>query len=500
MITGEPNVNTAAEAVRLGAFDYLAKPVTGHNLNRVVRQALEQQQLAKERDHYALHMDHYRRELEAIFNSVNDGIVTIRPDLTVQHMNVRAAKMLGVSAESVQGTPVETLLKSNLSVALERVRKTFSGEGAQEELVVECKLPKQGNLFLGVSTAPLLDENGAQQGALLILRDLTRLHRLEQQLETQPQQYDLVGNSPAMQHVRDLISHVARTDTTTLISGESGTGKELVASALHYASSRADKPFVKVNCAALSDELLESELFGHVKGAFTGAHRDRAGRFEAADGGSILLDEIGDISPRLQMRLLRVLQELEFERVGDSLPIQVDVRIITSTNRDLEEKIAQGKFREDLYYRINVMRIDIPPLRQRPEDIPLLVDAICGRLAKRLKRSIKGVSKGVLDILVSRPWPGNVRELENWLEHALVVCHGDVIQPEHLPQGATAKASAIRQSISAAQSTLRMSREVVLDTLSQTDWNIAKTARMLGVARNTLYQRIREYGLEKPGK
>jgi len=347
----------------------------------------------------------------------------------------------------------------------------------------------------------LIGEGGAFEGAVMMIRDVTRLTRLEKQIAETQQYRDIIGKSRKMQEIFILVRELAETDSTALIYGESGTGKELVAAALHHESHRAKGPFVKVNCAALSENILESELFGHVKGAFTGAVKDRAGRFEAADGGTILLDEIGDVSPRLQLRLLRVLQEREFERVGDSLPIRTNVRVIASTNQDLDRKIQLGEFRQDLYYRLNVVRIEIPPLRGRREDIPLLVDHFCRRFNRALKREITGCAPETMEVFMRYAWPGNVRELENCLERAFIVCHDSLILPRHLPQ--ELQSFGVGRAFSADGSgngdgAKTSDRDRIISVLQQTDWNVAKAARILRMARNTLYQKMNALQIQRP--
>ena len=336
---------------------------------------------------------------------------------------------------------------------------------------------------------------------MLIARDITRLTLLERELQDKHHYREMVGKSGRMREMFKLIEDLAETDSTVLIYGESGTGKELVAEAIHESSTRSGGPFIRVNCAALSEDILESELFGHVKGAFTGAIKDRLGRFESANRGSILLDEIGDISPRLQLRLLRVLQEGEFERVGDSKTIRSDVRVIASTNQDLAAKIRLGEFRQDLYYRLNVIRIDLPPLRQRKEDIPLLVDHFLRHFNTTMKKEISGLSPEALAVLMNFPWNGNVRELENCIERAFIVCHDTTILPEHLPdeilKGDDLARSALRVQGIFHQGE-KISKEAVLDVLAQTDWNVAKSARLLGIARNTLYEKMKAIGLSRP--
>lgn len=352
-----------------------------------------------------------------------------------------------------------------------------------------------------VSTAPLISDGQRYTGVLLILRDNTRLVRLEQQVEESQQYRNMIGKSPKMQEIFRLIKDLAEAEATVLINGESGTGKELVASALHHASPRAKGPFLRVNCAALSENILESELFGHVKGAFTGAVKDRVGRFEAANGGTILLDEIGDVSPRLQSKLLRVLQEREFERVGDSRPVRTDVRVLAATNQNLETLIRSGEFRRDLYYRLNVVRIEIPPLRERRQDIPLLIEHYLRRFTKSMKRETEGVAPETMELFMSYPWPGNVRELENCMERAVILCHEPMILPKHLPRellNYEVVPSPVSISGQAGVSGNGSDRDRVLSVLRQTDWNVAKSARLLGMARNTLYNKLKTMNIDRP--
>ncbi|NUM54789.1 MAG: sigma 54-interacting transcriptional regulator [Candidatus Hydrogenedentes bacterium] len=500
VITGEPNVETAAKSVRLGAFDYLAKPVTGRELKRVVRLALDRKRVTDERDEYAAQLDVYRRELEAIFNSVNEAIVTVDGTLNIRQSNAAADALLGANTGELAGKPADHVLVADLAPALDALRKTLLTQQPVIEFNVEANLPHAGTKVLLVSAVPLLDPGNTHAGAVLVARDVTRVSRLEKELEDRQQYRNIVGKSQRMREVFQLVENVAATDSTVLIYGESGTGKELVAAALHYGNPRAKGPFIKVNCAALSDDILESELFGHVKGAFTGAVRDRVGRFEAADGGTILLDEIGDISFRLQQRLLRVLQEREFERVGDTRPIKVDVRIIAATNRDLAAKMRAGEFREDLYYRLNVIRIELPPLREHKEDIPLLVDHFCRRYNAELKKNNLGLAPETMDIVMNYRWPGNVRELENCLERAFIVCHDSVIFPKHLPpeiQGTFAGALAEGHVDGGDGPSGADPKERIVEVLRRTDWNMAKSARILGIARNTLYQRMKTYGISR---
>ncbi len=326
--------------------------------------------------------------------------------------------------------------------------------------------------------------------------------------------YGIIGKSPGILELYAVLDRVADTPTTVLITGESGTGKELVARALHENSSRNDKPFIKVNCAAIPRDLMESELFGYERGAFTGAVGSKPGRFELASGGTLFLDEIGSIPVEMQVKLLRALQESEFERVGGIKTIRVDVRLIAATNSDLKKEIAAGSFREDLYYRLNVVPIRLPALRERAEDIPLLVRHFIDKFNTRLKKSVKDVDADTERLLVNHPWPGNIRELENVIERAVLFCDRDTLAPEHLPPevqsghaGAhrehpsspalvePSAADGLKEQVKAAMS--RLERELILKALEQTHGNVTHAARLLKISRKGLQLKMKELGLRE---
>jgi Nif-specific regulatory protein len=306
----------------------------------------------------------------------------------------------------------------------------------------------------------------------------------------------LIGNSGPIRQVYEMVSQVARTNTTVMIRGESGTGKELIAHAIHYNSSRRDKPFIKVNCAALPESLIESELFGYEKGAFTGAQIRKKGRFELADGGTLLLDEIGELNAATAVKLLRVLQEKEFERLGGTETIRTNVRLIVATNKDLERAIAAGTFREDLYYRMNVFSIFVPPLRERKSDILLLADYFLGKYAREHGKDIKRISTPAIDMLLSYHWPGNVRELENTIERAVVVCDGNVIHGHHLPPTLqTAEASGTVMSLSLKESVSAYEKDIIQDALKSTRGNRSKAAHLLKTTERIMNYKVHKYGI-----
>ena len=321
--------------------------------------------------------------------------------------------------------------------------------------------------------------------------------RLKRELRERFRPANIIGNSHEMQLVYDQIAQVSRSPATVLIIGETGTGKELVAHAIHYNSDRADRPFVKVHCAALPETIIESELFGHEKGAFTGADSERKGRFELADGGTLFLDEIGEISASLQIKLLRVLQEREFERVGGTKTVRVNVRVLAATNRDLMQMVKEGKFREDLYYRLHVFPIYVPPLRKRKADIVQLADSFLEKYSRSAGKGVRRLSSAVIDMLMSYHWPGNVRELENCMERAVLVTEGDVIYPHHLPptlQTAEATGSPVSGDLEGLVSAYE--RDLIADALKSTRGNIAAAARALGTTQRIMGYKVHQYGIE----
>ena len=320
---------------------------------------------------------------------------------------------------------------------------------------------------------------------------------LRQELKERYDFSNLVGTSGPIRQVYEQIAQVARTNTTVLLRGESGTGKELIASAIHYNSSRIKKPFIKVSCAALPHDLIESELFGYEKGAFTGAQTSKKGRFELADGGTLFLDEIGELNLSTQIKLLRVLQEREFERLGSTETIRSNIRLVAATNKDLERAIAAGEFREDLYYRLNVFAIYVPPLRERKPDITLLADYFVEKFSREHGKSVKRISTPAIDMLASYHWPGNVRELANAIERAVVICEGQVLHAHHLPPTLqTAEASGTAQTSSFADSIMAFEKDAMLDALKSARGNRAKAARLLSTTERIFNYRVRKYGID----
>jgi len=432
----------------------------------------------------------------AIITSLREGVLALDPELHILTMNPAAEEILGRNRWDLAGLPVCDLFGDPTcprDILAETLR---SGEPIVDfQTTIHLAGGQLGHVLL--RTAPLRHRDGHNLGLALILGDVTEVTTLRQQVSGRTQLGRLVGRDPKMQELFGLVGDVAESEATVLIRGESGTGKELVARAVHESSHRADGPFIQVNCSALSENLLESELFGHVKGAYTGAVADRRGRFEEAHGGTLFLDEIGDVSPAVQVKLLRVLQERVIERVGDNKPVPVDVRVVSATNRDLETALATGRLREDFYYRIKVVSLTIPPLRDRTEDIPLLVGHLLRRISEREDRPLPPpVTGDAMRRLMGHTWPGNVRELENALEHALVLSRGGPITAAHLPADVTGTAGGQRRGLTGVPRHSDQERSLIAEALAGTGWNRTRAARRLGIDRSTLWRKIREHGLE----
>ncbi len=486
MITGYPNVETATGAVRHGAFDYIAKPVRQETLLRSAEVALKYRTLQQENENIRLN-------LTAIFRSVKDAIITVDSGMTLIESNDAAYSLCGIARDNI-GKNLKALNTHCSGKCLVSLQKTIDTHMDIEVQRIECEQSGHNRQVVTVNSSPLISTDGKFSGAVMVIRDETRINNLEQDLLERRKFHHMVGQNTRMQKIYSLIEALADVQTTVLILGESGTGKELVAEAIHYKGCRSSQSMIKVNCAALPENLLESELFGHVKGSFTGADSDRIGRFQKADHGTIFLDEIGDISPRMQLRLLRVLQEKVIEQVGDSSPVKVDVRVIAATNQDLAEKVKSGEFREDLYYRLKVVEIALPPLRERKDDIMLIVDAVIKKFNARYKKHIQSLSDNVKELFLDYAWPGNIRELEHTLEHAFVVAQQDIITMEHLPESfADLQPAGSRGHLPEDTS---LGKETLLEALNKAGWNKARTARMLGVNVRTIYRKIEKYNIK----
>lgn len=453
-----------------------------------------------------------RRCDEAIvLECIGDGVVTIDLDMRIRYMNRAMRELLGYEQDELLGQPlschffVQGSICSTQDCILERAIRNRE-KVRNYETVIQNKEGRK--IPVSLNTDLLWDETGHLIGIVETYRDLSQINELKAKLERQAHpgaRGPLIGRSKALQRILDVLPQVANSKATVLIQGESGTGKELIAREIHRLSPRRDQPFVAVNCAALAEGLLESELFGHVKGAFTGAIADRPGRFEIAHKGTLFLDEIAEISPMAQAKLLRVLQEEEFERVGGNKTVKVDVRVVAATNKDLTAQTQEGRFRDDLYYRLQVFPIRVPPLRDRKEDILPLIEHCMARLNRVMGKSVRDVDGPALRVLEAHHYPGNVRELENILEHAFIRCPDHSLRLDHLPEYLTAekRSGDERAGTSAGDAGVALAdleREAISRTLEQTDWDYRTACRRLGISRSTLLRRIKLYKMSRTGQ
>ena len=501
MITGFPNLDTAADAVRYGAFDYISKPVNKETLLKFVRQALRHWELENDKKKLQQENEKYKRYLETIFSSVRDGIITIDNNLQIVQLNETAKRWLEYGTATRQ-TDLQSYQSAMGRACLEDARQVLATGQAVLEHQLECR-KDDGNLrIISLNAAPLNDGADEFTGLVIVARDIT-LPAPAFYAGSRNNFHGYVGSSPRLREIYQLIENVGRVDTAVLVSGESGTGKELAAEALHAESSRRDMPLIKVDCAAITEELLESELFGHKKGSFTGANNDRQGRLLLADKGTLFLDEIGDITPRMQLRLLRFLQEKTFTPVGQDTPVAVDVRVIAATNVDLRQKITEGSFREDLYYRLKVVEVKLPPLRAVKDSIAILAHHFLSLFRDKLQRNIYGISDQAMAGLVRYSWPGNVRELRHVIERACVLCAGTTISLSHFPDEIQNPPSSFVPSVlSEAHSDHRPDllpyineKDQIIDTIRRAHGNKAKAARTLGINRSTLYRKMHRLGI-----
>ncbi|HMK57283.1 MAG TPA: sigma 54-interacting transcriptional regulator [Dissulfurispiraceae bacterium] len=431
-------------------------------------------------------LEQYRLNLEAVLRSIPDAVLTVDKEMKIIHINRAMSDVCCISEKMVPGKSLTDFSGSCDRSCFHVLLKTLQTREPVIEYRIECTGSTPGKSFI-INSSPLLDQDKRFMGAVLAIRDITRLTNLERQVTSPAGYRNIIGKSKVMQEIYGLIDLLTDVEATVLITGESGTGKELIAEALHYGGSRAKRPLVKVNCAALAESLLESELFGHVRGAFTGAVKDKIGRFEAAEGGTLFLDEIGDVALSTQIKLLRVLERKEYERVGDSMMRKADVRVIAATNADLGKQIRQGLFREDLYYRLKIMSIHLPPLREREQDIPLLCQHFINQLNVDYAKNVTRISDEVLRLFMQHSWPGNVRELRHALEHAFILCSGGEIRKEHLPKEFT---QVVCMNSEEKVHKTKVTRDAIIDALTRNGGNKAKASRELGIDRRTLYRNL----------
>lgn len=432
-----------------------------------------------------------RAHLESVFACLKHALVVLNKDMEFIEVNPAAAAMCGIRGGTLGGkAPFEEVPECNRR-CLEAARKAAAGHKPVELQRLECRRKGHPGRLVSSCAYPLLDAREKFGGVVMINRiepDFAAVGIPQRQPHPFPR---MVGNSEKMLKVCSRISALAKVQSTVLITGESGTGKELVVEAIHHHGGKSSRPLVKVNCSVLPETLFESELFGHTRGSFTGAVRDTKGRFELADGGTIFLDEIGNLSLPMQLKLLRVIQEKKFERIGDPTPVEVNVRIVAATNNILLDKVRTGEFREDLFYRLNVVEISLPPLRERKEDIPLLVDHFLEMLNARHKKRIPSVSADVIDTFMEYDWPGNVRELEHSLEHAYIMCPGKVVTLDYLPEN-ICKVSRCMFPMTEKE---KLERASILEILGKTGGNKVQAARLLGINRRTLYRKLKTFNM-----
>ncbi len=439
-----------------------------------------------------------------ILEALSEGILVVDPDLRIRYANEALAELTGTPVREALGRFCFEVLRCNLCQSRCPVRQVLSGGPPVRGRTGFLVHVRGSRVPVSVTAAALTDESGRILGAVETVRDVGEFTEVGSGSAGPQRLGALVSRSAAMARVFELVRAAARTEATVLLQGETGTGKELVARALHELSSRRDGPFVAVNCAALPDQLLEAELFGVVKGAYTGADRDRPGRFDAAAGGSLFLDEVAELGPALQAKLLRALQERTYEPVGSTQSRRLDARILAATNQDLRRAVEEGRFRQDLYFRLNVVRIELPPLRERREDIPLLVAEFIDHYNRLWNRQVAGVSDAAMALLAAYDWPGNVRELANAVERAFVVCQGDLLEPEHFPEEIRQAGGKGPAASHAAEPDLdRAAREAeaqaILAALERAGGNRTQAARILGIHKSTLYRKMKRLGLEPEG-
>jgi len=430
-----------------------------------------------------------------ILNCISDGVLTIDLEGRIQYANKAMQELIGYPEKALIGKRCEKFVQSNICASKDCILRRSLEKREKISNFETFLINRDGRRIpVNINTDLLYDESGNIIGIVEVFRDISQIKELEERLTDVYQFNNIVTKDRRMKEILSILPSVAQSKSTVLIQGESGTGKELIAKAIHNNSPRKDKPFVAVNCAAIPETLIESELFGHVKGAFTGAHQDRVGRFELANHGTIFLDEIGDMSLSTQAKLLRVIQEEKFERVGGSKTIAVDVHIIAATNKNLLKLVREGKFREDLYYRISVFPITLPPLRERKEDIPLLITHFVDKFNKEMGKSINNIAPQAMKVLMNYFYPGNIRELRNIIEHAFVCSRGNTILPEHLPQELV-YIDEHREVAPEGSSLTTVEKEWIVKVLEKSGWRYQEAAKRLGISRTTLWRKLKTYGL-----
>ena len=440
--------------------------------------------------------DKSKNYTEIILNSIADGVFTVDRSWKITSFNKAAERITGINKRDAIGRYCWEVFRASICEKGCALRETMESGHPIIDSPIFILNSKGDRIPISISTALLRDEKGEVVGGVETFRDLSVVEALRKELKGKQTFHDIVSKNKEIQKIFDILEKVAETDTTVLIAGESGTGKELFAKAIHSMSPRKDHPFITINCGALPDTLLESELFGYKKGAFTDAKRDKPGRVALAQGGTLFLDEIGDTSPALQVRLLRLIQERIYEPLGSIDIERADVRFIAATNKDLEALVREGRFREDLYFRINVVKIKLPPLRERKEDIPLLIEHFIERFNRITAKDIAGVTTDAMSVLMAYDYPGNIRELENIIEYAVVVCNRRFIDINDLPEFLRKKRGVKLQKD--LKDLKELEREFIKDALRKYNWNRKRTAIYLGIHPTTLWRKIKRLNIEIP--
>ena len=427
-----------------------------------------------------------REFLDVVLRSIADGVFAVDRSLKIIYFNRSAERITGWTREDAMGQPYEEVFRVDSSDGLDPLKAALDMGDVTIDFEEDILTRSGQRVTVSISASLLLDENCNFLGAVETFRDVSHFKELLKEQKGHYTFQDIVSKNARMREIMDILPDIAASDSTVLIQGESGTGKGLVARAIHNSGARKVQPFVKVNCGALPETLLESELFGYVKGAFTGANRDRDGRFEAAQDGTIFIDEVGDVSPAVQLKLLRVLQEREYEPLGSNDTRTSTARVITATNKNLEKMAHRGQFREDLFYRLNVIPIDLPPLRDRPDDVPLLVSHFIEKFNRKTGRRVRSLSREAMRIVMNHPFPGNVRQLENIIEHAFVLAKGTIIDVSALPQSLRDSGGGGRRRVPRNDE-----HRKILAALAEHGGNQVRAARALGMHRITLWRKLK---------
>ena len=435
--------------------------------------------------------------LKIILDNLDIGVMTVDRGNHISFFNTMAEKITGFSRTELLGKSCQRAFGPHFGKDFQPAPNQLQDDNGHFRVETDLSTREGQHIPVRTNYVPLKNEEGTVVGGLTTISDLSLQYQYKSAIQGQYTYYDMVGRHPEMQKIFEIIPVIASSDATVLIEGPTGTGKDLLAKIIHNASDRSGRKMIKVNCASLPDNLLESEMFGYVRGAFTGAERDKPGRFQMADGGTIFLDEIGDLPLPLQAKLLRVIEDREFYALGSRQTTQVDVRIISATNQNLKQLVERKQFREDLYYRLNVMRLELPALKERKSDLPLLIEHILKRICTIKNAAITRIDEAAMEVLLNYDYPGNVRELENILEHALIICRGDTIEKKHFPLWLLKKTD-LGPSEDMEGSTSRRvwdERERIIDALRRCRWNKSHTARALNIDRTTLWRKMKKHGI-----